>query len=430
MQAMPLAACHKVPVLVLTDTRLVLYHGGVGIIRSLGRIGVPVYSVVKDRFTPAAVSKYLTGAFIWHTERLDAQRFLEGMHTIRERLSCPAILVPTDDVTAICIAEQAAALSSQFLFPQQPSMLPRMLANKKELYSLCKRIGIPCPDTVFPNSLSDVDEFVKGALFPVVVKTIESWLRPQGARTTLIARSSERLYEIYRAAENRQGSNLMFQEYIAPAYGEDWFYHGYLNLQSGCCMGFTGRKIRSYPPFAGPTTLGRAVINDALREQAEALLNTVSYGGIMDLDYRFDKRDGRYKLLDFNPRIGAQFRLFEDAAGIDVVRALYLDLTGTKVHRSVPLENRTFIAEFHDMAARLCYLREGGMKFNEWCPRHKEKIELAWFCTDDLFPFLMMFMRLLLRVIERLLRTSHRSKPSNAEPRWVKMRSRSVTPTT
>jgi hypothetical protein len=24
----------------------------------------------------------------------------------------------------------------------------------------------------------------------------------------------------------------------------------------------------------------------------------------MDLDYRFDKRDGQHKLLDFNPRIG------------------------------------------------------------------------------------------------------------------------------
>jgi len=38
----------------------------------------------------------------------------------------------------------------------------------------------------------------------------------------------------------------------------------------------------------------------------------------MDLDYRFDKRDGQYKLLDFNPRIGAQFRLLVDDNGLDV----------------------------------------------------------------------------------------------------------------
>jgi hypothetical protein len=33
--------------------------------------------------------------------------------------------------------------------------------------------------------------------------------------------------------------------------------------------------------------------------------------------------------LDFNPRVGAQFRLFEDDAGSDVVRALHLDLASS-----------------------------------------------------------------------------------------------------
>jgi hypothetical protein len=32
------------------------------------------------------------------------------------------------------------------------------------------------------------------------------------------------------------------------------------------------------------------------------MLKAVGYAGIMDLDYRFDKRDGRYKLLDFKIR--------------------------------------------------------------------------------------------------------------------------------
>lgn len=64
------------------------------------------------------------------------------------------------------------------------------------------------------------------------------------------------------------------------------------------------------------------------------LVEAVSYAGIMDIDYRFDKRDAQYKVLDFNPRIGAQFRLFEDSERIDVVRALYRDLTGRSVRRS------------------------------------------------------------------------------------------------
>jgi predicted ATP-grasp superfamily ATP-dependent carboligase len=412
LQALPLASDATPPVLVLKLSRLVLHHGGVGIIRSLGRMGVPVYGVVEDRFTPAAVSRYLTGFFIWDTRGLDTQQLLEGTAMIGERLNRPTIVIPTDDVGAIFIAEQAATLQRWFIFPQQPAMLPRTLANKRELYLLCKSIGVACPEAVFPSSIDDVHEFVENAAFPVVVKAAESWLLPEGGRTTSIARTPEQVYTIYRSAESQRGPNLIFQEYIAPVYGEDWFYHGYCNMGSDCCVGFTGRKLRSYPPFAGPTTLGKAVVNDPLRQQTEALLQAISYAGITDLDYRLDKRDGQYKLLDFNPRIGAQFRLFEDRVGVDVARAFYLDLTGRRVPRSRPIEGRTFIVEFHDLAASLGYFRQGRLTFREWWLSLEGTKELAWFSRDDPLPFLLMCIRLLLRVVERILRM--RKTPSIA----------------
>ena len=71
--------------------------------------------------------------------------------------------------------------------------------------------------------------------------------------------------------------------------------------------------------------------NPQLAALATRLCERVGYCGIADLDFRYDRRDGRYKLVDFNPRTGAQFRLFENAAGVDVVRALHLDLTGRPV---------------------------------------------------------------------------------------------------
>jgi D-aspartate ligase len=68
------------------------------------------------------------------------------------------------------------------------------------------------------------------------------------------------------------------------------------------------------------TTLGRSVANDVLLHQAENLLKAISYAGILDLDYRFDRRDREYKLLDFNPRIGAQFRVSVDDNGASMLR--------------------------------------------------------------------------------------------------------------
>ncbi|HLW60004.1 MAG TPA: class I SAM-dependent methyltransferase [bacterium] len=408
-----------VPALVLKVGRYVLHdHGGLGVIRTLGRLGVPVYGIVEDRFTPAAVSGYLTGAFVWDTRDLDRHRLLDGMAVIAERLDRPTVLIPTDDAAAIFMAEEAATLRRWYLFPEQPAHLPRTLASKKELYLLCKRIGVACPETVIPNSLSDVHRFVESAMFPVMVKAAER--HPRSERTTWIARTPEQAVAVYRDAEGRGGSSLIFQEYIPPACGEDWFYHGYRNTQSDCCVGFTGRKLRSYPPFAGPTTLGQAVGNEPLRQQVEALLQAVSYSGVMDLDYRLDKRDGRYKLLDFNPRIGAQFRLFESPAGLDVARALYLDLTGRRVPRPGPIEGRTFIVEPYDLLASLGYFRRGVLGLREWWRSLEGWRELAWFNRDDVLPFLVMGLRLFLRGVERALRMRPGPPISNRLPSYVR----------
>jgi predicted ATP-grasp superfamily ATP-dependent carboligase len=407
------------PVLVLSVGRLVLHHGGVGIIRSLGRMGVPVYAIVDDRWTPAAVSRHLTGAFIWDTSRLEGQRFLEGMARIGKWLNRPTVVIPTSDVAAILVAEHAAALRRSFLFPKQPAILPRTLANKRELYLLCQRLGVACPPTVLPHSIDDVHRFAARATFPVVVKAAESWHLPEGARTTSIARTPKQLYAIYHAMESQRRTNLILQEYIDPARGEDWFYHGYRDVRSNCCVGFTGRKLRSYPPLAGPTTLGKAIPNEGLRQQAEALLQAISYAGISDLDFRLDRRDGQYKLLDFNPRIGAQFRLFEDRLGVDVARALYLDLTGRPIPVSSASERRIFIAEFHDLAASFVYYWLGKLTFQEWRRSLQGCRELAWFSRDDPLPFVMMCLRLLRRVAERLLRIKPASNIANGMPRCV-----------
>ena len=405
------------PVLVLKVGRYVLHdHGGLGIIRSFGRLGVPVYGVVEDRFTPAVGSSYLTGAFIWDTRGLDAQQLLDGMAAIGERLN-PAVVIPTDDAAAIFVAEEAARLRRWFLFPQQPPTLARALANKRELYLLCKRTGVACPDAVFPSSIGDVREFVECATFPVMVKAAER--HPESERTTWIARTPEEVYSIYLSAESQRGSNLMFQEYIPPDCGEDWFYHGYRNSGSGCCVGFTGRKLRSHPPFAGPTTLGRAAVNEPLRRQAEALLQAISYSGISDLDYRLDKRDGRYKLLDFNPRIGAQFRLFEGREGVDVARALYFDLTGRRVPSCGPITDRTFIVEPYDLLASVGYFRRGGLTLREWWRSFTGTKELAWFSRDDPLPFLLMCMRLLLRALGRGLRLRPAANTAKRMPRYI-----------
>lgn len=418
----PLALDTSVPALVLKVGTYPLHHGGLGVVRSLGRLGVPVYGVYEERFAPAAVSRYLSGKFIWQADAGDPDRFLDGMAMVGERLGRPTVLIPTDDLGAILISEHASTLGQWFCFPRPPPGLAHLLASKRGLYELCGKLGVACPRVSFPISRHDLEEFAATATFPVVAKAIEAWLLPTdaGLKSTTIVHHPEDLVDLYRRLDGGLAGNLMLQEYIPGGAGQDWFFHGYCDARSECLASFTGVKLRSYPPYAGLTTLGRCQDNDILRGHAEELLRAISYRGIMDLDYRLDLRDGEYKLLDFNPRVGAQFRVFEDDAAVDVVRALHLDLTGREVRRRPQAQRRVFIVEHLDLLASVGYGRAGDLDLRTWLASLRgTRREPAWCARDDLAPFLLIWVRFLLRGVRRMLRLRNRPSRRAPAPRYV-----------
>jgi len=386
----------SIPALVVKMNHNGIQHSTLGITRSLGRLGVPVYAAIEDCFVPAAMSRFLAGTFVLEKRPCSSGMMLDRLRKFHEQLNRAAVLIPTDDLAAIFIAENANVLEKWFLFPRLPAELPRRLANKKDLYFLCRRIGTSCPNAEFPVRLEDVRAFIDRAQFPVVLKATEPTRRPDGTRSVTIAQTPHELESLYRQVLASGFTNLFLQEYIPESCSEDWVFHGYRNPTTGSVVCFTGKKLRSYPAFAGSTTLGVSAGNDALVRQAEQLLDAISYAGIMDIDYRFDRRDGQYKLLDFNPRIGANFRMFEDYGGVDVVRALHLDLSGRPVPSARLIENHTFIAEPYDLLASASYWRQGALTLRIWWQSLAgESRETAWFSWDDPAPFITMCIRLL-----------------------------------
>jgi predicted ATP-grasp superfamily ATP-dependent carboligase len=398
-----------VPVLMLRSEPCAIHHGSVAIARRLGRLGVPVHALVEDRYTPLAICRYLTAAYVNTTA--DHAGLLTLVQTIGDEIGA-ALLLPTDDRSSVFIAEHAQVLGCRYIFPKLPPELPRLLADKASLYALCNRIGVPCPAYAVPTSMDEVDEFVTQAKFPVVLKAAEHSQRLRNGYSGCVVETREELLALI-GFETPFRHKVLLQEYIP---GEDWIFHGYCNPQTDCFVGFTGRKLRSYPPLAGPTTLGVSMLNDQLSAQVETMLKTIGYSGISDLDYRRDERDGHYKLVDFNPRVGANFRMFEDSAGMDVVLALHLDLTGRAVERARMIEGRTFLVELHDIRAAVSHLRRREMTIGSWIRSLAGKRELAWWSWSDPLPFLAMVARLLVRTGGRGVRT--RLRQARAHLHW------------
>ena len=380
----------------------IFHHGVLGIARSAGRLGIPVYRVGLERRAPAALSRYCSG---WRSVSASAtdDQILEALYELRRDVGS-AILIAVDDASSVFVEEHVSALDPHFLFPRQPSGLAQALSSKREMYELCQQHDIPTPLSIFPESESEVLEHSELASFPIVAKCINAADAPLASPRVAIAQDRTELLEAYRLMESPAGQNVMLQEYIPGTPETVWMFNGYFDEHSDCRVGFTGRKIRQAPPYTGATTLGVCLANPEVHETTVRFMKALGYRGILDIGYRFDHRDNRYKLLDVNPRIGGTFRLFVGHDGMDVLRALHLDLTGKQVHTSSLQEGRRWIVEPLDIASSIVYGRRGDLTLGGWLRSLRGVREAAWFAADDPLPFLTMWIWLLRDLLPRASR--------------------------
>ena len=205
--------------------------------------------------------------------------------------------------------------------------------------------GSPTARVAKVGDLADLDDLLADFGLPVVIKRIEGWTPDsRSVPSVSVARSREQAREIV----SQQPENFMLQEYIPGSSDHELDVQRVLrSATSRCLFGATGYKIRQYPLSGGFTTLGQLTVHDEIQTEIVRFLGAVGYRGIVDLGLRFDARDGSYKLLDVNPRVGSTFRLFVDSAGDDVVRVCYADLDRRQLGdqdgagRRPPLERRT-----------------------------------------------------------------------------------------
>jgi predicted ATP-grasp superfamily ATP-dependent carboligase len=295
-------------------------------------------------------------------------------------------------VSSTFIADNAARLKESFLFPDTSRTLVQSLCDKKLMYFLCKKHGIPTAETAFPQSRQDVKEFLSsGPVFPIMLKGIDgSALELRGQPRMVIVRNPQELLEKYDQMEDPAKPTLMLQEYIPGGDDSVWMFNGYFNENSDCLLGFAGQKLRQHPVYTGATSLGICLPNEVVENTTKNFMKRIGYRGALDIGYRYDATKRQYKVLDVNPRVGATFRLFLATNGMDVVRAMYLDLTGQPVPSAPACERRKWINEKGDLISFYDYRRDGKLKFTDWVRSFRGVQEGAWFALDDLRPFALM----------------------------------------
>jgi biotin carboxylase len=176
---------------------------------------------------------------------------------------------------------------------------------------------VPVPSTLFPDGPDDEELRRAGRSlgYPLVIKPRHS----SGSRGIRVVRSEAELLRSYPETHSSY-PNPILQQYIEP--GPRYDVCLLMDGQGDVKAEFAQKELRHFPLDRGPSTLQESVLAPRLVEQAKALLRSLPWHGVAELEFMVDPRDGVPKLMEINPRFwnSVQLAVF---AGVDFPWLLY-----------------------------------------------------------------------------------------------------------
>ena len=367
---------------------------GLGLVRALGREGVPVFALDPKPDALGMNSRYCTPV-VTPDIKEDEERYLDFLLDFGSKLPSKAVLFPTGDPTVVLFSRARDELARYYHYVAPDHETVLKLLTKDGLDAVAREHGIPAPRTVIPRDRAEVERAAAELAYPVILKPAEShaWKKREiteiiGVGTKVIpCENAETLLANYdRIAQHDPA--MIIQEVIP---GEDerlLYFCFYLNREGEPLGIFAGRKCRVLPPGFGSASYVESVEDPALTDVALRLLRAVGYRGLGGVEFKLDPRDGKYKLIEFNVRFGLWDALGA-RCGVNLAHIAYRDALGLPVEPRLRYRTGVKWVSFQrDLSAFKLYRRQGKMSLGRWLRSLAGEKMWAVFAWDDLAPFL------------------------------------------
>ena len=247
------------------------------------------------------VSMYVSEALWLPSASWGSERFVEALVDLLAARPYDVIIPFTTDAV-YALAQHAADLPADgpgFVVPPLESFLA--VHDKAQLAGRCARLGIGVPRSfvVDEGNLADVASEVR---YPVVVKARRSVGGGHGVR---FAGSRSALLRVYREIAALRSRNVvedferpLVQEYVpGPVLDVKA-----LALEGKVVNAMTTERTLMYPISGGLTAIAVTTRDHRLMELGRAILEELAWHGPADIEFKHDPADGRYKLIEINPR--------------------------------------------------------------------------------------------------------------------------------
>lgn len=358
----------------------------VPVCRSLGRAGVPVIAL-GGRHDPVRYSRYCT-------------RYVEvpGRSSMQEEwlgrlLSdpTPGILMPVSDQGVELVARNREALLAHgYTAPGGNDEATLAMLDKSSAYEIAGRAGIPVPRFAILHSPADIDPALEQLPLPCGIKPLEGHIFRErtGLTDKLIRVESRERFRQLAGAWLEQGLGLMATEIIGGADDQLYALFTYLGEEGEPLVTFTNRKLRQDPPHFGVGCYVMEEDEPTVVELGLRFLAEAGFHGLAHVEFKRDPRDGRFKLIECNPRFYLSIELVI-ASGLDVPLFAYRRLRG---ENPAPLsQQRNGLRLLHplpDYRTMQVERKAGEITFPAWVRSLMHRQRFTLFAVDDPRPSL------------------------------------------
>ncbi len=174
-----------------------------------------------------------------------------------------------------------------------------MEANQKSVcMETCRRLGIPAP-----KRHTEVDEQAILVVKPDWDAGAASGVRYVGRR--------EELAKVVANCQREYGGGEV-QEFIPGEPEAMRTLVVVCGREGEVAAGFTMRKTRQLPESGGLTAAAESIWERELLEQMAPLFREWKWRGPLETELKFDRRDGKYKVIEVNPRWPGYVRFLKD----------------------------------------------------------------------------------------------------------------------
>jgi len=360
---------------------------GLSIARSLGRHGVPVWVTTPPSMKLASFSRYTLRTLPWPDGDSEAQAAYLLELAERHHLD-QWVLFPTSDESAAVLSKFHAPLSRRFRVSTPTWDVLRWAYDKRLTYRLAAEQQVDLPSTIYPASEADLETVT--CEFPAILKpaTHATMNRFTADKAWPVANRQELLAR-YREARELIPPDLILVQELIPGGGESQFSYAAL-----CCGGLpiaslTARRTRQYPiDFGYSSSLVETLDIPEIVAPSRRLLAAIRYTGIVEVEYKLDARNGRYKLLDINPRLWTWSPL-GGRAGTDFPYLLWQMMVGRPVAKQTGRTGVRWVRMSTDVPAAFHEMFRGRLSPGAYLRSLRGPVEFALMAADDPLPGLL-----------------------------------------